>query len=106
MTAQDLTLRLVEIAAPAQTLFVLLYGLRAPWYRSPTGRAIFTKALSLALILDLSVLAYYVQTLPTWVGPVVMGITAAGVYMQLGALLHEWRLGRQGALGRTRHPHE
>ena len=102
MTAQDLTLRLVEIAAPGQTLFVLLYGLRAPWYRSPTGRAIFTKALSLALILDLWVFAY-VHPLPGWIGPAVMGLTALGVYMQLGALLHEWRLGRQGALGRTRH---
>lgn len=103
MTAQDLTLRLVEIAAPGQTLFVLLYGLRAPWYRSATGRAIFTKALSLALILDLWVVANYFQPLPTWIGPVVMGLTTIGVYLQLGALLHEWRLGRQDALGRTRH---
>lgn len=103
MSAAELTLRLIEFAAPGQTLFVLLYGVRAPWYRSPTGRAIFTKAVSLALILDLSIAAHYVDQLPSWVGPVVLGITAVGVYLQLGALLHEWRLGRQGALGRTRH---
>lgn len=101
MNAQELTLRLTEIAVPGQLAFVLLYGSRSPWYRSPTGRAIFTKALSLALILTLIVAAFYF-TLPAWVGPAVMGLTAVGVYMQLGALLHEWWLGNRSVLGRTR----
>lgn len=105
MNAAELTLRLIEIAAPGQTLFVLLYGFGSPWWRSPTGRAIFTKGVSLALILDLSVAAHYLEHLPPWVGPVVLGLTAVGVYMQLGALLHERRRAGADRFGRYERHH-
>lgn len=42
----------VVLAATGQTLFVLLY-LTFPWWRNFLGRALFGKALVLAIVLDL-----------------------------------------------------
>lgn len=91
MSAADLSLWFLWAGAVPQTAFVLIYGLRFPWYRYTTGRAIFTKALGLALILDLSLAVNHYGQLPAWVGPVVLGFVAVGCWMQLGALLHEHR---------------
>jgi hypothetical protein len=101
VSAGELTLRLIEVAAPGQTLFVLLYGLGSPWWRSPTGRAIFTKGLSLMLIFDVAIAAYYIANLPDWIGTVVVAITTVGVYLQLGALIHERRRAGVDRFGRN-----
>lgn len=57
MSNQDLDLLLVWLAAPAQTAFVVGFGLSTRWWKSLLGRALFTKALALALLLDLTVFA-------------------------------------------------
>jgi hypothetical protein len=93
MSAADLSLFFIWVGAIPQTVFVLLYGFASPWYRYTTGRAIFTKALGLALILDLSIAVHHFGQLPTWVGPVVLGFVAVGCWLQLGALVHERRSG-------------
>lgn len=52
----------VAFAAIPQTLFLLLYSLpmfgAGPWWRDFTGRALFLKALTLALLLDTATLGY------------------------------------------------
>jgi hypothetical protein len=78
--------------APAATLFPLLYGLTTPWWRSLIGRALMTKAVGLALLIDISLLY-------TWLGDdyflrdavrlTVYGLIFVGVWLQLTALFVE-----------------
>ena len=49
---------LVFVTALPQTVFVLAYGLRSPWWESTLGRALFTKSLGLTISLDL-IAAFY-----------------------------------------------
>lgn len=89
---------LVAIAAPAQTAFILVYGFGSPWWRTLVGRALFTKALGLAMLVDIA-LAYQ------WLGDdyllrdvvrvTVFGLIALGAWLQLVALLREKRRGRR-----------
>lgn len=96
-TADHIALIMIWLSAPAQTLFVLIYGTRSPWWRSLLGRALFTKALALALLLDLSL---WTRIHPTWPWQlettlVVIGLVLVGSWMQLSALLVErWRVSR------------
>jgi hypothetical protein len=91
VSADDIALWLIRFGAPAQTLFVVVYGLWSPWWRTQTGRAIFTKGLSVALLLDLSLLAAAVgpYTGHQIVALAVISLVALGAWMQLIALLHE-----------------
>lgn len=91
MSPDEIVLWLVRISAPPQTLFVLIYGLWSPWWRTQTGRAIFTKSLALALLLNLSLVARAVGPYPgdEWVGVSVVALVGAGAWLQLIALLHE-----------------
>ncbi|WP_067428394.1 putative phage holin [Nocardioides jensenii] len=57
MSADMLALLLIVAAAPPATVFPLLYGLSAPWWRSLVGRALMTSSLGLAFLIDIS-LAY------------------------------------------------
>lgn len=52
---EDWELRLIYYAAIPQTLFVLGYGLLNRWWTSLIGQGLLTKALALALLLDLTV---------------------------------------------------
>lgn len=86
MSWADATMWLVYLTAPGQTLFVILYATGSPWFRSLIGRALLTKATALALLLDLTIVAdVWRHELPEWIGFVVMGLIAAGAYMQLVA---------------------
>jgi hypothetical protein len=85
---------MVYATAPAQTLFILIYGFGSPWWRSPVGRALFTKALGLALLLDLALLFQWLGTDYWFRDPArltVFGLILLGAWMQLGALLMERR---------------
>lgn len=101
MSNEDLALLLVEIAAPAQTLFVLIYGsgIWSKWWRSLIGRALFTKALGLALLLDISLANQWWGPYPYMeeIGLAVLALVAVGAYLQLLALLVDMRVsGRRG----------
>ena len=54
MTSQQVGDILVFIAVPSATLFPILYGLTAPFYRSMTGWAIVTAKVGLAMLVDAS----------------------------------------------------
>lgn len=81
----DWEIRLVYAAAIPQTLFVLGYGFLNPWWRSAVGRALWTKALSLALLLDLTVFAEifgYDYPLREQITLGIVALIAAGAWMQ------------------------
>ena len=52
----------IILAAPAQTLFLLVYSLRAlgagDWWREEIGRAMFLTSFTLAMLIDAAVLGY------------------------------------------------
>lgn len=56
MNADLLAVVLILAAAPPATLFPLLYGLTAPWWRAWIGRALFASSLGLGLLIDISLL--------------------------------------------------
>lgn len=97
MSTQDLALLVVEITAPAQTLFILIYGsgIWSKWWRSLIGRALFTKALGLALLLDVSLANQWWGPYPHMaeVGLAVLSLVMVGAYLQLTALLLDMRAG-------------
>lgn len=73
----------IAFAAVGQTLFVLLY-LRFPWYESVLGRALFTKALVFALLIDLAVVGHVWDWNHGQVWTVGMyGLAALSIWIQL-----------------------
>lgn len=57
MTQMQLDQLLILIAAIASTLFALGWMFFAPWHRTETGRAFVLSEISLAILLDLSVIS-------------------------------------------------
>ena len=97
MSADTLAVILVVAAAPAATVFPLMYAwvARGVWWRTPTGRALMTSSTGLALLIDIS-LAYKVfgddYALRDVVRLTVYALIAAGAWLKLGALAYEtWR---------------
>lgn len=77
-------------AAIAANLFVLVYAALAPWYRSAAGRASWVSMLALALLLDLSLVAYWIDwTVPEWIARTVYIVITLGAWLKFVALLHE-----------------
>lgn len=81
---------ILTIAAVAANLFVLGYFALAPWYRSAAGRASWISMLALALLLDLSLVAYWIDwTVPEWLARIIYVAIALGAWLKFAALLHE-----------------
>ena len=100
MNADDLALYMVFAMAPAATAFPLLYGLTSPWWRSLVGRALMTKAVGLALLIDISIVYQFLgddYAARNAVRFAVFGFILAGVWLQFFALLREkWKARRHG----------
>lgn len=83
---------LVVAGAIPWTLFVILYAWkgRQVWWAWPTGRAVMVASLSVALLLDMSLLLD-VLSLPMWlaqtIAAVIIGGIAVGGWLKLGAIL-------------------
>jgi len=85
---------LTGAAIPA-TLFVILYWVFAPWYRSEAGRASWSTMFALAALLDVSLAAYWFHwTIGELVARIIYVLIFAACWMKFGALLHEQVLGR------------
>ena len=98
MTADTAAVLLVVAAAPAATAFPLWYGLTAPWWRSLIGRALMTKAVGLALLIDISILYKFLgddYALRDVVRLTVYALITVGVWMQFSALLLEQHRARR-----------
>lgn len=100
-TADSIVYALIAVTAPAQTAFILLYGLGSPWWRTLIGRALFTKALGLAALVDLA-LAYWIfgddYAARDVVRVCVFGLILVGAWLQLLALLKEKWHARQESI--------
>lgn len=94
MSATDITVGLIVATAPAQTAFILLYGFGSPWWKSLLGRALFTKALGLALLVDLALLYQFFGD-DWWnrdgIRLGVYALIATGAWLQLAALVQQRR---------------
>jgi hypothetical protein len=83
-------------AAVGQTVFVLLYA-TFPWWRFFFGRALFYKAMILATILDLFLVARVWDVLRNDVFFVVLyGLLAIGIWWQTAAFMVVKARGRAG----------
>ena len=77
-------------AAVATNIFILGYAILAPFYRSETGRASWVMTLAVALLLDVSLVAYWTGwVVPEWVARSIYVLIFCGGWMKLGALFHE-----------------
>lgn len=95
-------------AAFATSAFPVVYCAVAPWWRYPLGRVLFGVAITMALIIDLSLWqALSVQTQPLWlsIAAVVLFLSLA-VHMTLLTviLIREQHRGRRGDLDGTVKP--
>jgi hypothetical protein len=95
MTADDLAVLMVIAMAPAATAFPIVYGLTSPWWRSLVGRALMTKAVGLALLIDISIAYEFLgddYAARNAVRFTVFGFILTGVWLQFFALLREkWK---------------
>ena len=101
-----LTLRvLLTCCAVPATLFVLLYGTLAPWWRSHTGRSLLAAACALALLLDVTLLSrFYPDLFPVraWfvIEATLLFFTAFGLWYLLSVLgvtlLSRWNQDQRG----------
>lgn len=94
MTIDDVALVLLCLSAPAATLYPLLFGFTTRWHESLIGRALLTKAVGLALLIDIS-LTYRILGADYQGRDVarltVFGLITVGVWMQLYALVRQKR---------------
>lgn len=79
----------IATAAVGQTLFVLLYA-TFPWYRTFLGRALFIKALTFVLLIDVAVAGrvWDWKYEEAWI-VVLYGLTAFGIWAQLIAFIRQ-----------------
>lgn len=92
MSADTLAVLLVIAMAPAATAFPIVYGLTSPWYRSLVGRALMTKAVGLAALIDISIVYEFMgDDYPgrDAVRLTVFSLILAGVWLQFAALMVE-----------------
>ena len=93
MSADTVAVILVLAAAPAATLYPILYAFR-PWHRSLIGRALMTHSVGLALLIDISLLYKAFgdnYPLRDAVRLTVYSLILAGSWLQLIALLKSRR---------------
>lgn len=72
---------MIQIGFAATALVCLLYGIVAPWHKTPSGRYIFSLLLSLSLILGVTVSRIYFREFPytTLLGVVVFAFYIVAV---------------------------
>lgn len=94
---EDWELRLIYGAAIPQTLYVLGFGLRNDWWASLIGWGQFTKALAVALLLDLSILTDRFGLIPyaRQIGLAVIALLFIGAWLQSSSWVVERHRQRQ-----------
>lgn len=98
MSADLAAVLLVLAAAPAQTAFAVFYSFTSPWWRTLIGRALFTKAWGLALLIDISLLYKWLgdeYALRDVVRLTVYALITVGAWLQLWAFVLEKRRRRE-----------
>lgn len=82
---------LIVFAAVGQTLFVSFY-LTLPWWRTFLGRALFVKATSLVLLLDIAVVGRTIDwTHEDLTFVILYGLMGLGIWTQLVAFVKQGR---------------
>lgn len=90
-TWERLALLALVVSAVAQTAFIFVYGAR-PWWRHRVGRALFTKSLSLLIVLWLSIVnTFLIYPAQQRVSTLALWLIAAAIVYQLVALLRTRR---------------
>jgi len=88
MTDLTFDVAVLSGAAVAANLFCLLYFALAPWYRSVEGRASWSMTFSVALLLDVALVAYWLHwTVPPWLAHVIYFVIFIACWLKLGALV-------------------
>ena len=89
MTYINVALALIISGGIASTLFVLIYGLRAPWWRSKEGWNLFGFTATIALLLDLTVVAHFWGPFPglRWIALAIYAAIAVFMWQRLWLML-------------------
>lgn len=89
---------LVFLAVIPATAFPILYGFRSAWWIHPIGRALMTKAIGMALLIDITVIyALFGDEYPGrhLVRAIVYTLIVAGLYYQTAVLISIQRAARR-----------
>ena len=88
MTVAQWEVVLVAIPAIATGLFVVGYLCLAPWWKSGAGRSRIISDISLAALLWISLLAYWLHFItPDWALMAILAFIAVGSVYQLGVFI-------------------
>lgn len=81
---------ILTVGGIASTLFVVVYWVVARWYRSEYGRASWTIMLAIALLIDVSLVAFWFGwAIPEWIARTIYVLISLGCCLKLGALVDE-----------------
>lgn len=106
MSADTIAVLLVLGMAPPATLFPIIYGITSPWSKTLVGRALMTKAVGMALLIDITLIYNWLGDdyfLRDYVRFIVFLFIFLGTWMQLSALLVELYRARRRALREQQH---
>lgn len=88
-TIDAIAVALIVIAAPPATMFPIVYAFR-PWHQSLIGRALMTKSIGIALLIDISLAYRFLgDDYPArdYVRIGVYALIAAGIWFQFIAMV-------------------
>lgn len=89
MSEFDVQQILLTITGVAATLFPVIYTLIAPWWKSMIGRALVLSDISLALLVDIALLAYWFHwVISTHVTTAILVLIAAAAVMRCLAIIN------------------
>lgn len=89
MSNETIDVFILTAAAVAANVFCILYWITAAWYRSEAGRAAWSMVFSVALLLDVALLAYWFHwTVPPWAAHVIYLVICLACWLKLAALVH------------------
>lgn len=89
------------VATAAQTAFVVIYGLRAPWRSGFVGRALFVKSAVLWVVLAITIVnQHFIYPHQLEVAAVLMWLLAFAVVYQLAALIERMWLDKRERVNR------
>ena len=98
MSADTAAVLMILSAAPAATLFPLIYGFTVRWWTFPIGRALMVSSTGLGLLIDISLIYQWLGDdyfLRDVVRLSVYGFIVAGAWLKLIAILIEKSRGKR-----------
>jgi len=90
VNVQDWQIALLSVTGAASALFVIVYAVAAPWWKTQVGRALMFSEVSLGTLVTLSLMAYWFHVVISDVAALaIFAAMALSACLRLGVLVTE-----------------